>query len=205
MYKSYILLKFRVPRQINSIREKRFQMSILKKRNIVLLLCLLTFSGVLSAQENPLEGLNFLIGDWRGTGTGYGDAKSKVEVSFYYIMQGKFIEMDAESRFAPKGKNDKGQFHQEKGFFSYDKDRKQVVFRQLSNDGYVNLYYLNDTISTSHTLVFDSERTENFVPDGKARWIIQKVGKQHLNTSFNVAFPGQEFVSFGMQELNKNP
>ncbi|GET21998.1 heme-binding beta-barrel domain-containing protein [Prolixibacter denitrificans] len=180
-------------------------MSILNKRNIVLLICLLSFSGVSFAQGNPLEQLNFLIGDWMGTGSGYGDTKSKVEVSFYYIMQGKFIEMDAESRFAPKGKNNKGQFHQEKGFFSYDEDRKLIIYRQFSNDGYVNQYYLNDTISTAHTLVFDTERTENFVPDGKARWIIQKEGDQHLSTSFNVAFPKQDFVNFGSQELIKNP
>ena len=180
-------------------------MSILNKRNIVLLFCVLTFSGMASAQKNPLERLDFLIGDWVGTGKGYNNTQSKVEISFYYIMKGKFIEMDSESRFAPVGKNDKGQFHQEKGFFSYDKDRKQIVYRQFSNDGYVNQYYLNDTISTAHTLVFDSEKTENFIPDGKARWIIQKEGDHQLSTSFNVAFPGQSFVSFGSQELMKNP
>lgn len=155
-------------------------------------------------QKNPLERLNFLIGDWSGTGKGYNDATSKVEISFYYIMQGKFIGMDAESRFAPAGKNEKGQFHQEKGFFSYDEDRKLIIYRQFSNDGYVNQYYLNDTISTARTLVFDTERTENFVPDGKARWIIQKEGEHQLSISFNVAFPKQDFVNFGSQQLTKN-
>jgi hypothetical protein len=140
-----------------------------------------------------------------GTGSGYGGAKSHVEISFYYIMQGKFIGMDAESRFGARGKKRKGQFHQEEGFFSYDEDRKLIIYRQLSSDGYVNQYYLNDTISTPHTLVFDTERTENFVPDGRARWIIQKEGDHQLSTSFNVAFPKQDFVSFGMQELRKNP
>jgi hypothetical protein len=156
-------------------------------------------------QKNPLERLNFLIGDWNGTGKGYNDATSKVEISFYYIMKGKFIEMNAESRFAAVGKNDKGQFHQEKGFFSYDEDRKLIIYRQFSNDGYVNQYYMNDTISTSHTLVFDTEKTENFIPDGKARWIIQKEGDRQLSTSFNVAFPGQDFVSFGTKQLRRNP
>ena len=180
-------------------------MSILNTRNIVLLICFFTFSGMVYGQKNPLERIDFLIGNWMGTGIGFNNTQSNVEVSFYYIMKGKFIEMDTESRFAPNGKNDKGQFHQEKGVFSYDEDRKMIIYRQFSNDGYINQYYLNDTISTANTLVFDTEKTENFIPDGKARWIIQKEGDRQLSTSFNVAFPGQSFVSFGTQQLRKNP
>jgi len=42
--------------------------------------------------------LDFLIGEWTGTGSGFGNEKSQIESEFNYIMDGKYIEILNDSK-----------------------------------------------------------------------------------------------------------
>jgi hypothetical protein len=118
-------------------------------------------------------------------------------------MDGNYIEIINESHFKPTEKKPEGEYHIDKGFISYDKSRKVIVFRQFNNEGYINQYVLNDSLSNATNLVFITESIENFMPGGKARWTIKKIKDNLLGIIFDVSFPGKEYACFGTNTLYK--
>ena len=84
-------------------------------------------------QSNSFEKINFILGEWNGAGSGFGNEKSKIESSFKLIMGGQYIEVQNKSKFEPTEKNPEGEYHIDKGYISYDKSRKLIVFRQFNN------------------------------------------------------------------------
>lgn len=172
-------------------------------KKIIAIIFFFTISGVSFGQNNPLEKVNFILGEWNGKGNGFGNEKSKIESSFQLIMKGKYIEVKNESRFESTEKNPEGEHHIDKGFISFDSSRKSIIFRQFNNEGYVNQYVLNDSISNDSILVFETEIIENFVPDGKARWTIKKISETEIETTFDVSFPNKEYSCFGINRLIK--
>ena len=61
-------------------------------------------------------------------------------------------------------KNPKGETHQDIGFFSYDRGRKQFVLRQFHVEGFVN-QFKGDISEDGKLIVFTSESIEN-IPAG---------------------------------------
>lgn len=173
------------------------------KKSIIFIAFSIMISGMSFSQKNHFDRLNFIIGDWFGTGSGFGNEKSKIESSFHFIMERKYIEVINESKFEPTEKNPKGEYHIDKGFISFDKNRSAIVFRQFNNEGYINQYVLNDSLSNETTLVFESEIIENFTPGGKAKWTIKKISESQIETTFDVLFPGKEYSCFGINQLAK--
>ena len=51
----------------------------MKKIGLLVIIILSTFQ--LTAQNNNLEKLNFIIGNWSGTGVGFGNSTSKISAS----------------------------------------------------------------------------------------------------------------------------
>ena len=173
------------------------------KRHTLLTLALTLAAGMLAAQNNPFQRLNFVLGSWTGTGSGFGNAKSAVESSFKPALNGSFIEVTNESYFEPTQRNPKGEHHIDKGFISYDKARKTIVFRQFHVEGFINQYILVDSLSNDSTLVFESETIENFVEGGKARWTIKKTAHESIETTFDLAMPNKPFACYGTNNLTK--
>ncbi len=170
------------------------------KRRTILVLGFILLFGISFAQTNPFEKIDFIIGDWTGTGSGFGNNKSKIESSFHLIMDEQYIEIKNESKFEPTERNPEGEHHIDKGFMSFDKSRKSIVFRQFNNEGYYNQYVLNDSISNENVLVFETEYIENFVPNGKAKWTIKKISENEIETVFDVSF-GKDYTCFGINKL----
>lgn len=173
------------------------------KRTTLLFLVLVITTALSFGQTNTFDKLNYLFGDWSGAGSGFGNEKSKIESSFQLIMEGKYIEVINESRFEPTDKKPNGEYHIDKGFISYDKIRKLIVFRQFNNEGFINQYILNDSISNDSLLVFETEIIENFVPGGNARWTIKKIDENKIETTFDVSFPNSDYTCFGTNNLVK--
>ncbi len=155
------------------------------------------------SQNSNFESINFIIGDWAGTGSGFGNNKSTIESSFQLSMNEKYIEVVNESRFDPTDKNPEGEHHIDKGFISFDKQRKLIVYRQFNIEGYINQYLLNESKSNDSLLIFETETIENFLPGGKARWIITKTSENQIKTTFDVSFPNKEYSCFGENKLFK--
>ena len=106
----------------------------------LLALSLILIAIITTAEDDPFQKMNFLVGKWAGTGSGFGNATSKIESSFKLIMDGKYIEVKNESRFAPTEDKPEGEYHIDRGIISYDKSREIIVYRQFNNEGYVNQY-----------------------------------------------------------------
>ncbi len=155
------------------------------------------------AQQGKFDRLAFLIGDWQGTGSGFGNNQSVITASYQPIMDGTYIEFINESNFAPTEEKPEGEHHIDKGMISYDNARKALVIRQYNNEGYFNQYLLNDSISTADSLVFETEFIENFVPGGSATWTIKQISKSEIETNFYVSFPGRKAACFGTNKLVK--
>lgn len=175
----------------------------MKKRPLSILVLFLVF-GISFAQTHPFEPIDFIIGDWTGTGSGFGNSKSNIESNFHLVMDGKYIEVRNESKFEPTKKNPEGEHHIDHGFISFDKNRNLIVFRQFNNEGYYNQYVLNDSISSDNELVFETEFIENFVPNGKAKWTIRKLNENEIETVFDVSF-GKDYKCFGINKLIRKP
>jgi len=172
-------------------------------KKLVVLLTILTIPMLSFGQENLLDRINFIIGEWTGSGIGFGNNTSTIESEFQYIMDNKYIEVVNESWFKPTENNPDGEYHIDKGFISFDKSRKLIVFRQFNNEGYINQYILNDSLSIATTLIFETEIIENFMPGGKARWTINKINDNQIETVFDVYFPGKDYTCFGTNKLRR--
>jgi hypothetical protein len=144
-----------------------------------------------------------MIGDWSGYGSGFGNEKSSIQSSFQFIISEKYIEVKNESRFEPTEKNPEGEYHIDKGFISYDKDRNIIVFRQFNIEGYINQYTLNDSLSNDSLIVFETEVIENFIPGRNAKWTIKQVSENQIETIFDVSFPNKGYTCFGRNYLTK--
>ena len=67
-------------------------------RNFVVF-CLVMFSLSIFAQNPNLSKLDFLIGEWEGIGSGFGNDKSVIAAEFEYALNGQYIEVEHESTF----------------------------------------------------------------------------------------------------------
>ncbi|WP_340113466.1 hypothetical protein [Maribellus mangrovi] len=153
--------------------------------------------------QNSLQIFDGLIGKWEGTGTGFGNAQSEVSANYNWLMNRQYIEVKHHSEFDPTDQNPEGEIHDDQGIISFDKARQVVVFRQYHNEGFFNEYVLNDSLSTKSNLIFETERIENFVPGGRAKFTIKLIGKDEIQTVFDVGFPGREMACFGTNNLKR--
>lgn len=160
-------------------------------------------SGSVYAQQDPLARFEPLIGKWNGHGEGFGSTKSKISAEYSWLMNKQFIQVKHRSEFEPTEKKPEGEIHEDMGIVSFDKERKAIVFRQYHIEGFYNEYVLSDSLSSEEKLVFETEKIENFVPGGKARFTIQLRSSAQIETLFDVGFPGKEMTCFGRNILLK--
>lgn len=158
---------------------------------------------ILFAQQPDFSKFEFLIGDWQGKGKGFGNDSSRIEASYRLVMNGRYLKIEHDSRFAPTTAKPQGEHHQDWGMISFDKNRKTWVYRQFNNEGYVNQYALNDSLTNDSTFVFSSKNIENFPAGGRAQWTIRKISGNEIVTIFEVSFPGKNFMCLGTNRLKK--
>ena len=164
---------------------------------------MISFAVSLAGQEDAFSRISFLVGEWNGTGSGFGNQSSMIASVFKTVMNNNYIEVINHSRFAPTESKPEGETHIDHGFISFDKSRNTIVYRQFNNEGYINRYILVDSLSTDSTLVFETEEIENFVPGGKARWTIRKISENEIETIFDVSLPQRGYTCFGTNRLHR--
>ena len=173
-------------------------------RSKLFISCMLILtSALLSAQNNPFEKISFILGEWEGSGIGFGNEKSKIESSFQLVLNGSYIKVRNESKFDPTADKPEGEIHIDEGFISFDSQRDMLVFRQFNIEGYINTYLLIDSLSNENKLTFQTESIENFAPGGSARWTINKIDAGHIETIFDVSFPDRGYTCFGTNQLRR--
>jgi len=154
-----------------------------------------------AAPADTLAPLARLVGRWTGTSEGQ-PGKGQVERQYERVLGSRFIQVRNRSTYPPQEKNPKGETHEDIGFFSFDRTRKRVVFRQFHVEGFVNQYVL-DPSSTADRVVFVSESIENIPQGFRARETYVFTGADQVEEIFEMAEPGKEFEVYSRSRLTR--
>lgn len=164
---------------------------------IVLLLCPLA-----SGQSKPdvWEPFKFFVGTWKGIGDGE-PGNSKIQREYRFILNRKFLHVVNKSTYDPQPKNPKGEVHEDWGMVSFDKGRKQFVFRQFHVEGFVNQYVM--TSGDGKIIVFTSESLENIPAGYRARETYKIINENEFEEVFEIAPPGKDFAVYSRSHFKR--
>jgi hypothetical protein len=176
-------------------------MSIQRSLLLILVVSVLGFAQD-ARKADSWSSFRFFIGSWVGTGKGE-PGVSELERHYQFILGGKYIEAKHKSVYAPQAKNPAGEIHEDLGFFSYDRSRKQHLFRQFHTEGFV-IHYRVESISTDgKQMVFLSESIENIPAGWRARETYRIVNENEFVETFELAGPGKEFAMYSENHFKR--
>jgi hypothetical protein len=152
-----------------------------------------------STPPDPFEPLAFVMGRWTGTSEGE-PGKGKVQREYRRALSSKFIHATNRSEWAPREKTPMGEIHEDEGWFSFDRARERIVFRQFHVEGFVN-QYVQDVGSSPKDVVFTSESIENIADGWRARETYRIHGPDEFEEIFELAAPGKPFEVYSRTRL----
>ena len=165
-------------------------------RIILIIALLLTLPAAICSQTkvatDAWEPFKFFVGIWEGTGSGQ-PGVSKVQREYRLVLNDKYIQVQNKSTYDPQPKNPKGEVHQDWGMMSFDKGRKNFVFRQFHGEGFVTQYVMTSASADGKTIVFTSESIENIPAGFRARETYKILGPDEFTEVFEIAEPGKDF------------
>lgn len=170
---------------------------------LALLLPLTVFAQQETKQQPDIwQPLRVLAGQWEGTAKGEpGDGTAEREYRF--ALRNKFLEVNNKSTYPAQTKNPKGEIHEDRGFMSYDKQRKKFVLRQFHGEGFVNQYVLTSLSPDGKTIVFETESIENIPAGWRARETYRILGENEFVETFELAEPGKEFSVYSENHFKR--
>jgi hypothetical protein len=169
-------------------------------------LTLFLISAPFLAQSNTTtdvwQPMKYFVGQWEGTGKGK-PGESKVRRDYRFVMNGKFLQVQNQSEYAPQAANPKGESHEDWGLISFDKARKQFVLRQFHVEGFVTQYMTTSIRDDGKTIVFTSESIENIPAGWRARETYKIISEDEFTETFELAGPGKEFELYTENRLRR--
>lgn len=159
---------------------------------LVLLFIPIVGSAQLTKQDSIWRPLEFIEGNWKGTGGGE-PGIGQYERSYQFMFNKKYIAVKNKSSYPPSKDHPKGEVHEDIGYISYDKVRQTFVLRQFHVEGFVNQYKLDSVSSDSKRLVFTSEAIENIPAGWRAKETYHVITDNEFSETFELAPPGKEF------------
>jgi hypothetical protein len=168
------------------------------------LMLALAVTGPALAQQPPADNLAPIapfIGRWTGTSEGQ-PGKGTVERDYERALGSRFIRVRNRSTYPPQEKNPKGEVHEDEGFFSFDRARKRMLFRQFHIEGFVTTY-VHDVDVKAGTIAFTTEAIENIPPGYRARETYTVTGPDELEEVFELAEPGKDFTVYTRTRLKR--
>jgi hypothetical protein len=146
--------------------------------------------------------LKFFIGTWKGTGKGE-PGISQVERQYQSILSGKYIQINHKSVYAPQENNPRGETHEDLGFFSYDRGKKQFILRQFHIEGFVNQFKAETISEDGKLMVFMSESLENIPAGYRAKETYRILNENEFTEIFEIAQPGKEFTVYSENRFKR--
>src|SRR5215210_1208743 len=135
--------------------------------------------------SNAWEPMKFFVGKWEGTGKGK-PGTSKIQREYQFVFNNKYLNVQSRSVYDPQPNNPKGEIHQEWGMISFDKSRKQFVFRQFHVEGFVNQYLTTSISTDGKEIVFTSEGIENVSAGWRARETYKIIGPDEFTETLRI-------------------
>ena len=152
------------------------------------------------AAADPFARLAFLIGKCEGASDGQ-PGKGTVRREYARALSA-FVRVHNRSEYPAQPKTPKGEIHEDEGFFSFDKVRKRLVFRQFHTEGFVNTY-LEDGESSASKIVFTSEAIENIPAGFRARETYLPQGTDAFEEVFELAEPNKPFEVYSRTRFTR--
>jgi len=118
-------------------------------------------------------------------------------------LGGRFLHGRNKTTYEANDKNPKGETHEEWSIFSFDKNRKTIVLRQIHVEGFVNQYILTSNPEDKKTIVFTTEAIENIAAGWRARETYKVLGPDEFEETFELAEPGKEFEIYATAKLKR--
>lgn len=174
----------------------------MRKAALLLILVPLLLGAQESKKPDVWSPLKFFIGTWKGTGKGE-PGVSQLERQYTSILNGKYIQVNHKSVYAPQEKNPKGETHEEIGFISYDRGRKLFVLRQFHIEGFVNQFKAETVSPDGKLLVFVSEALENIPAGWRAKESYRILNENEFTETFELAGPGKDFVVYSENHFKR--
>ena len=150
---------------------------------------------------DPFARLEFLIGRWEGTSEGK-PGKGTVRRDYSRALNRRFIRVQNRNEYPPQPQNPKGEIHEDEGWFSYDRARKRIVFRQFHVEGFVN-QYVEEPGTTSPGIVFTTETIENIPSGWRARETYVVHGADEFEEIFELSEAGKPFELYSRARLKR--
>jgi len=150
---------------------------------------------------DSLARLDFFLGRWEGTQEGR-PGTGTVTREYTRELNGRFIRATNRSVYPAQPKNPKGETHEDVGYFSLDRSRKLIVFRQFHTESFV-VQYVWDAASTNSRIVMVSEAIENIPKGYRARETYVLVGPDEFEEIFEIAEAGKEFEVYSRSRLKR--
>jgi hypothetical protein len=170
--------------------------------SITLLLAASTFLAQTKSTTDVWQPMKYFVGQWEGTGKGK-PGESKVRRDYRFVLNGKFIQVQNQSEYAPQAANPKGESHEDWGLISFDKARKQFVLRQFHVEGFVSQYVTTSISDDGKTIIFTSESIENIPAGYRARETYKILSDDEFTETFELAASGKEFEVYTENRLRR--
>ena len=153
------------------------------------------------AAGDPLAPLAFFVGTWEGVAEGQ-PGKGTARRVYSRTLNNRFIRAVHRNEYPPQEKNPKGEIHEDEGFFSYDRARKRIVFRQFHTESFV-VTYVETGQTTPEKIVFESEGIENIPAGYKSRETYVVLGPDAFEETFELAAPGKPFEVYSKTSFRR--
>lgn len=166
------------------------------KKLIVVLIFLPCFAFAQNSRQDSIwKHIKYFAGEWMGKGEGE-PGKGEYQRTYNFVLGNQFIEIKNKTTYPPTDKNPKGEVHEDIGYISYDKGRKEFIVRQFNIEGFVNTYVLDSISPNNKAIVFVTEHIENIPSGWKARETYQIINDNEFVETFELAEPGKDYFIY---------
>jgi hypothetical protein len=154
-----------------------------------------------TAKPDPLNAIRYLAGSWQGRSSGqFGSGTIRRDYTF--VLGGRYLRSQTSAKYEPQKPGQKPESHEDVGYFSYDTERKRLVFREFLSEGAVLTYTAEP--ATNGNLVFTTESVENnLAPGMRARVTFKRVSDGEMEETLELAPKGAAFQVYVKSRLKR--
>ncbi len=116
--------------------------------------------------------------------------------NYEFILDGTHLQVNNKVSNLSKDKKQMVCYHQDVGFFSYDKSRKKITYREFTSEKFFSQYICDSIATDKKTFVFHSENFENVPPGYKGRITISIINDNSFTEHFELAETGKPFQTY---------
>jgi hypothetical protein len=128
--------------------------------------------------------------------------KGTVERAYRFVLGHKFLHERNVSTCPPQPKKEKGEIHEHWSFFSHDRARRILGFRQFHQEGFVNQYVMTGG-GPQGTITFETEAIENIPAGGKARETYKMLSSDEFVETFELAEGDKPFEVYSTTRFKR--